>query len=94
MREPPARVFGGAIFSVVLGIAERRRTFDQMSLPRFAAWGALGGLLLSIFMFTTVSAFDLVNVIVYGVVVLLGAGSAAGSLALASWGLVSREHSE
>ena len=40
--------FGGAILSVVLGIAARRRTFDELSLPRFAAWGAVGGLLLSL----------------------------------------------
>src|ERR1051325_11446602 len=37
----------GVIFSAVLGLAEGRRRFDQMSLPRFAAWGATGGLLLS-----------------------------------------------
>lgn len=39
---------GGALFSVVLGIAGRRRRFDELSLPRFAAWGAVGGLLLSV----------------------------------------------
>ena len=33
---------GGAAFSVVLGMVEGRRRFDQMSLPRFAAWGAVG----------------------------------------------------
>ncbi len=31
---------GGAFFSTVLGIAGRRRRFDELSLPRFAAWGA------------------------------------------------------
>ena len=40
--------FGGVIFSIVLGIAARRRKFDELSLPRFAAWGAVGGLLLSL----------------------------------------------
>lgn len=39
---------GGVVFSVVLGIAGRRRRFDELSLPRFAAWGALGGLLASL----------------------------------------------
>ncbi|MDX1394985.1 MAG: hypothetical protein R3195_11350 [Gemmatimonadota bacterium] len=34
---------GGAAFSVVLGIAGRNRSFDELSLPRFAGWGALGG---------------------------------------------------
>jgi hypothetical protein len=37
----------GVVFSAVLALTERRRSFDQMSLPRFAAWGAIGGLLLS-----------------------------------------------
>jgi hypothetical protein len=39
---------GGAIFAVVLGVAGRRRRFDQLSLPRFAAWGAVAGLLLGL----------------------------------------------
>jgi hypothetical protein len=37
----------GVAFSGLLVLAEGRRRFDQMSLPRFAAWGAVGGLLLS-----------------------------------------------
>lgn len=43
-------VFGfaaGVVFSAVLAVAERRCTFEQMSVPRFASWGAMGGLLLS-----------------------------------------------
>src|SRR5262245_36331187 len=43
-------VFGflaGVIFSALLALTEGRRRFDQLSLPRFAAWGAMGGLLLS-----------------------------------------------
>jgi hypothetical protein len=43
-------VFGflaGLIFSAFLALTVGRRRFYQMSLPRFAAWGALGGLLLS-----------------------------------------------
>ena len=66
---------GGAAFSVVLGIAEGRRRFDQMSLWRFAAWGAVGGLLLYVPMGE--------GALTVGIVTLLGAGSAAGSLALA-----------
>ena len=38
---------GGGIFSTVLSLTEGRRRFDELSLPRFAAWGALGGLLLA-----------------------------------------------
>ena len=86
---------GGAAFSLVLGITEGRRRFDQMSLLRFAAWGALGGLLLSVFKNTLghfllgllgsvgVPSFTITNVISAGVVTLMAAGSAAGSLALA-----------
>ncbi len=73
---------GGAAFSVVLGIAEGRRRFDEVSLPRFAAWGALGGLAVSMLLFTG-GPLTLTAVSVTGVAVLLGAGSAAGSLALA-----------
>jgi hypothetical protein len=43
-------VFGflaGVTFSGLLALTEGRRGFDQMSLPRFAGWGAMGGLLLS-----------------------------------------------
>lgn len=43
-------VFGlgaGVAFSGLLVLIEGRRSFDQMSLPRFAGWGAMGGLLLS-----------------------------------------------
>jgi hypothetical protein len=37
----------GVTFSGLLVLTEGRRSFDQLSLPRFAAWGAMGGLLLS-----------------------------------------------
>jgi hypothetical protein len=37
----------GITFSGLLVLTQGRRRFDQMSLPRFAAWGAVGGLLLS-----------------------------------------------
>jgi len=39
---------GGVLFSVVLGIAVRRRRFEELSLARFAVLGAAGGLLLSL----------------------------------------------
>ncbi|HEU6451296.1 MAG TPA: hypothetical protein VFT57_07730 [Gemmatimonadaceae bacterium] len=38
----------GVTFSGILVLTEGRRSFDQMSLPRFAGWGAMGGLLLSV----------------------------------------------
>lgn len=43
----PGFVAGG-LFSIVLSVAARRRKFDELSLPKFALWGALGGLLLSL----------------------------------------------
>ncbi len=39
---------GGLAFSAVLGIAARRRRFDELSLPGVAAWGAAGGLLVAL----------------------------------------------
>ena len=78
--------FAGAAFSGVLATIEGRRRFDQMSLPRFAGWGAVGGLLLSgIFVLGAVLGGDAtLDVLVLGpVFALSGAGCAAGSLALA-----------
>jgi hypothetical protein len=84
---------GGAIFSVVLGIAGRRRRFQDLSMRRFVAWGGLGGLLLGLVPATMV-ALGLASVnapysalgITLGIVpplMLLGAASAGGSLAIA-----------
>lgn len=77
----------GVIFSGLLVLLESRRKFHQMSLRRFAAWGAAGGFLLSAVFVLAVSltgdpAF-LWNLLVVGpVFALAAAGSAAGSLAL------------
>jgi len=40
--------FGGVAFSAVLGLAGRRRRFDELSLPGVAMWGAVGGFLVSL----------------------------------------------
>ena len=37
----------GIIFSGILALTEDRRGVDETSLPRFAGWGAVGGLLLA-----------------------------------------------
>jgi hypothetical protein len=72
----------GVTFSGVLGIGEGRRRFDQMSLPRFAGWGAIGGLLLSgIFAWAVGLAGEFL--VLGPVFALAGAASAAGTLALA-----------
>jgi hypothetical protein len=78
----------GLIFSGVLGLVEGRRRIDQMSLPRFAAWGAVGGFVLAAtFVLAVALSGDsgfLWNLVVVGpVFAVAGAGSAAGSLALA-----------
>lgn len=85
---------GGALFSAVLGIAGRRRRFEELSLFRFAAWGAVGGLLLSLVPaamvavgLATLSRPDAglwrLTATIGGPLMLLSAGSAAGSLMLA-----------
>lgn len=91
----------GALFSVVLGIAGRRRRFHELSLARFAALGALGGLLLTLFPFALIavglastegSSFSPGHVfaVIVGPFVLLSALSAAGSL----WVARKAEHRE
>ena len=39
---------GGIVFSVVLRIAEGRRSFDEVSLARFVTWGVVTGLVLGL----------------------------------------------
>ncbi len=70
--------FGGGIFAIVLGIAGARRRFDQLSMPWFAAWGALAGLLLGLRAVSGGAPLLFVCVPVLG-----SAALAAGSLALA-----------
>jgi len=76
---------GGASFSVVLGIAARRRRFEELSLPKFVGWGAVAGVGLGVLMaLTSVGGFSLptlVSSVAFGAI--LGGGSAGGSLALA-----------
>ncbi|MDQ3997378.1 MAG: hypothetical protein M3303_10215 [Gemmatimonadota bacterium] len=77
----------GVFFSAVLGIAGRRRRFNELSLSRFAAWGAVAGLLIGVLPFVVGDAnIERLGVVVIGSITLLGAVSAAGSLALARKG--------
>ena len=72
----------GTAFSGVLAILGGRRRFDQMSLPRFAGWGALGGVLLSGALALAMGPGG--EFLVLGpVFALAGAISGAGTLALA-----------
>lgn len=75
--------FAGIIFSGILVLTEGRRTFDQMSLPRFAAWGAAGGLLLA-GLFVEVASFGWGDALAIAPTFALAcAACASGSLAVA-----------
>lgn len=73
----------GATFSLILGAVEGRRGFDQLSLPRFASWGAVGGLLLSGIFVVAAGLGGGALVVLGPVFAVASAASATGSLALA-----------
>jgi hypothetical protein len=75
---------GSGVFSIALGLGGRRRSFAEMSLPRFAGWGALAGLIVGLVLAVGTGVLTPGALTIgVGVMALLGAGSAAGSLALA-----------
>ena len=73
----------GVTFAGLLVLTEGRRRFDQMSLPRFAAWGAVGGLLLSALFAGAVSLGWKDVLAVAPTFALASAVCASGSLAVA-----------
>jgi hypothetical protein len=75
--------FAGVSFSGLLVLTERRRGFEQMSLPRFAGWGAMGGLLLSA-VFAKAASLGWQDVLMIApTFALASAVCASGSLAIA-----------
>jgi len=73
----------GVTFSGLLVLTEGRRRFDQMSLPRFAAWGSIGGLLLSA-LFVRGASLGWGDVLAISTTFALASGAcASGSLAVA-----------
>jgi hypothetical protein len=73
----------GVIFSGLLMLTEGRRGFDEMSLPRFAAWGAVGGVLLSA-IFTRAASLGFGDVLaIVPTFAVASAICASGSLVLA-----------
>lgn len=79
---------GGATFASLLRLAEGRRRFDELRLPRFAAWGGLGGFIigagyLGAWWLLSGIGPDAAAVQWLATPTLLGAASASGSLALA-----------
>ena len=74
----------GAVFFAVLGIAEGRCRFDELSLSRVGAWGAVSGLLVGVLPFVVgtpnpVLPLWMWGVIIIGPVTLLSSVSAVGS---------------
>jgi hypothetical protein len=75
--------FAGIIFSGLLMLMEGRRGFEQMTLPRFAAWGAVGGFLLSA-IFTRAASLGWADALAIApTFAVASAICASGSLALA-----------
>lgn len=75
----------GAVFSLVLGIAGRRRRFEDLSLPLFAVWGGLGGLLVGLLPLA-VAGLALASpsaLVALGTLSVLSAGSATATLVVA-----------
>jgi hypothetical protein len=72
----------GVTFSGVLKVVAGHRRFDELSLGRFAGWGAAGGLLLYGVLAVTAGPGGQALVLA-PVLALAGAGSAAGTLSLA-----------
>lgn len=73
-----AGFIGGAVFSIVFGIAAGRRGFDELSLVRFGALGAVAGVAVGAFLMTIGAP-----AMIIAPAAVLCAGSASGSLALA-----------
>ena len=76
------------VFAIVIWVAERHRRFDQLSLARVAALGAMAGLLVGMVPFVAGSNSTnlptwLLMFAIAGPITLLSAVSAGGSLALA-----------
>jgi hypothetical protein len=76
-------LIAGVVFSAVLALTEGRRSLDEMSLPRFAGWGAISGLLLSA-IFAKAGSLGWGDVLALApTLAVASAVSAAGSLAMA-----------
>lgn len=85
------RFVGGVVFSALLGIAARPRRFDGLPLSTVVVCGGLVGLLLGVLPLAineppAESPLWLVATVVIGSMALMGAVSAAASLALARTG--------
>ncbi len=78
--------WAGVVFSAIFGSIERGRSVAQMTVPRFASWGAVGGIVLALLVvaIATLGGDSGAEMLVLApVFAVSGAISAAGSLALA-----------
>lgn len=79
----------GVMFSVVLGIAAKRRRLDELSVRKVGGWGAVAGVLIGSLPFALGDSDGrtgnlwLLPVVVISSITVLSAVSAAGSFALA-----------
>lgn len=81
----------GTVFALVLAITQRKRRFEQLSIGRFAGWGAVAGVLLGGLVVALISGgmaafFSSKGLVVEGTIALLSTLSAAGTLAIARKG--------
>jgi hypothetical protein len=80
---------GGALFATALSLGDGRRRFAELSLPRIAVWGALGGVALGALGLSlglgrsALGAFWLRTVVVMTPLTVLCSASAVATLALA-----------
>lgn len=91
-----AGAVSGAIFAVILALAERNRTLSDLSIRRLAIWGGIGASLVPA-AFLTLEAFWFTHgnwwsgaTVFLAVAAALGAASAAATLKLASRGSQAR----
>lgn len=79
--------FVGVIFAALLSLGDGRRRFEELSLTRFASWGAAAGAALGVTalglgIFPGISSLLLRTAVVVGPLALLSAASASGTFAL------------
>ena len=80
---------GGVMFSIVFGIAARRRKLGELSIKRVAGWGTVAGMVIGSLPFLlgdqgpNAERVWLLPLVIVSSITVLSAASAAGSLALA-----------
>lgn len=84
----PLAAIGGAcglLFGLVLTIAERRRTFARLTLPRMAVWGLAAGLVIP-------GAYAAVNGVTAAIGALIGYGAINATLAVTTLAVARQAH--